>query len=143
MGEGHAREEGLALLLVVGLVGVEHAVEPGEELLGAVVRVENDGDAVRRRDGADVVGRSDGAGDGRLLVAVLDALAGEEGGTALRDLDDDGRLGVTGALERGDDGRRRGAVLRARAFESALARARQGRCEESERTKACNERDPG
>ena len=45
-----------------------------------------------------------GAGNGRLLLLgrVGDALAGEEGGTTLRGLDDDGRLGVTGGLERGD-----------------------------------------
>ena len=36
-------EEGLAVLLEVGLVGGEHAVEPGEELVGAVVGVHDDG----------------------------------------------------------------------------------------------------
>ena len=44
------REEGNAVLLVVGLVSVEHAVEPGEELVGAVVGVENDGDTVEGGD---------------------------------------------------------------------------------------------
>lgn len=38
----YSREEGLAVLLEVGLVGVKHAVEPWEELLGAVVSVEDD-----------------------------------------------------------------------------------------------------
>ena len=41
-------EEGLAVLLVVGLVCGEHAVEPGEKLVGAVVRVHDDGATERR-----------------------------------------------------------------------------------------------
>lgn len=31
------------MLLEVGLVGLEHAIEPRKELLGTVVRVEDDG----------------------------------------------------------------------------------------------------
>lgn len=103
-------EEGLAVLLEVFLVGVEHAVEPWQELLGAVVGVEDDGDAVGGRDGADVVGRGDGAGNGGGLVAVGDALAGKVGSTALRGLQDDGGLGVAGGLEGGDDSRAGGDV---------------------------------
>lgn len=40
------------MLLEVGLVGIEHAIEPGEELVGAVVGVEDNGDTVRRGDSA-------------------------------------------------------------------------------------------
>jgi hypothetical protein len=105
------REEGLSVLLEVLLVGGEHAVEPGEELLGAVVGVEDDGDTIGGGDGADVVSGSDGTGDGRLLLVVLDTLTGEEGGTTLRDLEDDGCLRVAGTLEGGNDGRGRGNVL--------------------------------
>lgn len=69
-----------------------------------MVGVEDDGDPVEGSHGADEVGAGNGASNGRLLLLsrVGDALAGEEGGTALRGLDDDGRLGVTGSLERGD-----------------------------------------
>lgn len=42
-GNGDIREEGLSVLLEVRLVGVEHTVEPWQELLGTVVGVENDG----------------------------------------------------------------------------------------------------
>ena len=54
-------------------------------VLRAVVRVKNDGNAVERSNGADEVSGSDGTADGSLLLlsAVLDALASEEGGTAL------------------------------------------------------------
>lgn len=71
------REEGLAVLLEVRLVGIEHAIEPREQLLRAVVGVQHDGDAVDRRNGADVVGGGDGTGDRGLLVLVVDALAWE------------------------------------------------------------------
>lgn len=106
------REEGDTVLLEVGLVGVEHAVEPGEELVGAVVGVEHDGDTVSGGDGADEVSGGDGTGDRALLLGrVGEALATEEVGATLRDLEDDGRLVVAGGLENGVDNRRRGNVL--------------------------------
>jgi hypothetical protein len=46
------------------------------------------------------VGSCDSSGDGSLLVLVVDTLSGEESGTTLRSLEDDGRLGVAGSLER-------------------------------------------
>ena len=101
-------EEGSAGLLEEGLVGIEHAVEPWEKLLGAfevsvetqgnlvpqgrrltVVGVENDGDAVDGGDGANVVGGGNGTGDGSLLLLsrVLHALAGKVGGATLAGLE--------------------------------------------------------
>ena len=46
-----------------------------------MVGVENDGDTVGRRNGADVVSGSNGTSDGGGLVLVVDALAGEVCGT--------------------------------------------------------------
>lgn len=104
-------EEGLSVLLEVSLVGLEHAVEPGEELLGAVVRVEDDGDTIVGGDGSDEVGGSGGSGDGGLLVAVGETLSTEESGTTLGDLEDDGGLDVSGSLQDGVDDGRGGDVL--------------------------------
>lgn len=43
----HVRgEKGLAVKLEVSLVSVHHAVHPGQELLGAVVGVQNDGNSI-------------------------------------------------------------------------------------------------
>ena len=69
-----------------------------------VVGVEDDGNAVERGHGTDEVGCGDGAGHGSLLLLgrVGEALPGEEGGTALGGLEDDGRLGLAGGLEGGD-----------------------------------------
>jgi hypothetical protein len=103
-------EEGLAVDLEVGLVGVNHAIEPGKELLGAVVGVKDDGDAVGGSNGTDVVSTSNGTGNGGLLVLVVDTLTGEVSGTAVGELENDGRLGVTGSLEGGDDSGGRGHV---------------------------------
>lgn len=69
-----AGEERLAVLLEVTLVLVEHAIEPGQQLLGAVIRVQHDGDAVDGRDAADVVGGGNRAGDGCSLTVIADAL---------------------------------------------------------------------
>lgn len=69
-----------------------------------MVGVEDDGDAIEGSHGTDEVGGGDGAGHGSLLLLgrVGEALAGEEGGTALGSLEDDGRLGIAGGLEGGD-----------------------------------------
>jgi len=136
-----AGEERLAVQLEVALVLVEHAIEPRQQLLGAVVGVQDDGDAVDRRDAADVVGGGDGTRDRGLLVAVGDALrssaaapdvfspsrsgsrtylSGKVGGTALGHLQDDGAVLVARGLEGGDGGGGRGHVLRASASDLYL-----------------------
>ena len=51
--------------------------------------------AVVLRDDADMVGSSDSAADGRLLLVVCEALAGEVGSAALGDLDDNRGLDVS------------------------------------------------
>jgi hypothetical protein len=127
-GSNNIREKRLPLLLEVGLVGVEHAVHPWEQLLSAVVGVEDDGaadvrtlsrsmqkphsHAVGRSNSPDEVGSSNRTGNGSLLVSVGESLTTEEGGTTLGDLEDDGGLDVTGGLEDGVDNGRRGNVLR-------------------------------
>lgn len=108
----YSREQGNTVLLEVGLVGVQHAIEPRQELLGTVVGVHNDGDTVGRSDSSNKVGSSDGTGDGSLLLfsAVLDTLAGPEGGTTLGNLQDDGRLQVSSGFHGSVGGGRRGDV---------------------------------
>lgn len=69
-------EEGLAVELEVALVLIEHTIEPGQELLGAVVGVEDDGDAVGGGNAADVVSSGDRAGNGGVLAIVADTLVG-------------------------------------------------------------------
>ena len=103
--------QGLAVELEVTLILVEETVEPREELLGAVVGVEDDGDTVGGGDAADVVGSGDTTGDGGVLAIVADTLTGEESSTTVGDLEDDGGLVVTGGLEGRDDDGRRGDVL--------------------------------
>jgi hypothetical protein len=69
-----AGEEGLAVLLEVALILIEEAVEPGEELLGAVVGVEDDRDAVGGGNAADEVSSGDTTGNGSGLAVVADTL---------------------------------------------------------------------
>ena len=78
----HVRaEQGLAVLLEVGLVGVHHAVQPGEELLGAVICVEDNGDAICWGNGSDVVGSGNATSNAGLLVGVAYALSSKVRGT--------------------------------------------------------------
>ncbi len=87
-----------------------HTVQPRQKLLSAVVGVEDNGDAVCGRNGADVVGTSNGSLDGSALVLVVDTLTSEVCGSSLGHLEDDGRLGIAGCLEGCNDGRRGGYV---------------------------------
>lgn len=106
-----AGEEGLAVDLEVALILVHHAVEPGKELLGAVIGVEDNGNAVGRGNGADVVSSGDGTGNGGGLAVIADALTSEVGSTTLGDLQADGGLLVASGLEGRDDGGGGGDVL--------------------------------
>lgn len=57
----HVRgEEGLASLLEVLLAGLDHAVHPGEQLFGAMVRVGHGGDTVVLGHSVDVMGTGNG-----------------------------------------------------------------------------------
>ena len=124
------REKRLALLLEVGLISIEKTIQPRQELLGAVIGVQDDWDTVCWGNGADVVGTSNATGDGGLLLAIGNALleyqsewfmrdlilgyfylSGEVCGTALGHLEDDRGLLVAGSLEGGDDGGGGGDVL--------------------------------
>ena len=62
------------MLLEEGLVGIQHAIEPWEELLGAVVGVKNDWDTVGWGNRADVVSTGNTTSDGSLLVTVGNTL---------------------------------------------------------------------
>ena len=104
--------EGLSVLLVVGLVGLKHTIEPGQELLGAVVRVKDDGDAVVRGHLADVEGHGDGTGGGG--VGVLGGLASEVGSATVGDLDHDGAVVLLTGLHDGIAGG--GAAQQHKAF---------------------------
>ena len=68
------REKRLALLLEVGLISVEKTIQPRQELLGAVIGVQDDWDTVCWGNGADVVGTSNATGDGGLLLAIGNTL---------------------------------------------------------------------
>jgi hypothetical protein len=71
-------EERLSVFSVVAFRGGEEAVHPGQQLFGAVIGVEDDGDAVLFGEGAHVEGARDGAGDGCCVVFVVEAFASVE-----------------------------------------------------------------
>lgn len=100
----HVRgKEGFAVLCKVGFVGLEHTIEPRQELLGTMVRVENNGDTVVRGNSPDVEGHSHGTS--RSVVGILNSFAREKGGSAIRALDDHRTIvflgGFQGRIARG------------------------------------------
>src|ERR1044071_856253 len=70
----------------------DRAAGPAEELLGAMVGVDEDRHAVRRGEVPHVVRAGDGAGDRGGVLAVVERLSGEELRPAVRELDDDGSI---------------------------------------------------
>ena len=62
------------MLTEIGLISIEHAVEPWEELLSAMVSVEDDWNAICGSNGTDVVSSSNSALDGGELAVIGDAL---------------------------------------------------------------------
>mmetsp|Transcript_52710 Transcript_52710/g.136499 ORF Transcript_52710/g.136499 Transcript_52710/m.136499 type:complete len:402 (+) Transcript_52710:396-1601(+) len=103
----HVRgEEGLAVLLVVVLVSLNQAVEPRQPRAHAVVRVEDDRDAVELGDLTHVEGTRDGAGNAGGIISVVGTLASVELATAARELDDHGATVLLGGLEAARDGAR-------------------------------------
>jgi len=89
------------MLSVPQLTRLEHAIKPREKLLGAVICMHDDGDAVQGSDGADIVGAGNGTSNRGFLLfgTVLDTLAGKEGSTTLRALNDDRGLAITSRFE--------------------------------------------
>jgi len=92
------------LLAEERLAGVEQAVDPRQELLGGVIGVEHDRDAVRLGDAAHERGAGERAGDRALLAFVVEELSAEEGAAAVRELNDNGALGFTRGLQSGHHG---------------------------------------
>ncbi len=72
--------------LEIGLVSLDHSVEPVEQLLGTVVTMEDHRNAVMLGHQPDVLSSGDRAEDGGLLLLVLDGLAGQEGRATVADL---------------------------------------------------------
>eukprot|EP00448_Togula_jolla_P040120 CAMPEP_0170623662 /NCGR_PEP_ID=MMETSP0224-20130122/29819_1 /TAXON_ID=285029 /ORGANISM="Togula jolla, Strain CCCM 725" /LENGTH=88 /DNA_ID=CAMNT_0010950133 /DNA_START=72 /DNA_END=338 /DNA_ORIENTATION=+ len=74
-----------------GLIGCQHTVKPGKELLGTVVGVQEDWDAIGSRHGAHVVRPCNGSKDRVLQHSLLirQCLAAEKRRSALRELDHD------------------------------------------------------
>ena len=67
-------EERFAVLLKVSLIGIKKAVQPWEELLGAMVGVKDDWNTIRGSNGANVVGTGNTTGDRCLLLAIGNTL---------------------------------------------------------------------
>ena len=74
-----------------------------KELLRAMIGMEDNGNAIRRCDRANVMSSGDGAGNRGLLLSVRDPLAGEKGSSALRELKDYWRFCVSSCLKCCDD----------------------------------------
>lgn len=98
----HVRaEKRFASLRKVLFISRKHTIEPRKQLLGTVVRVQNDGNAVAGSNRANVVRSGGGTSDRSLLLVVGKTLTSEVGSATLRQLQDDRRLRVTSGFKSG------------------------------------------
>ena len=119
----HVRaEQRPAVLGEVLLADLEQTVDPPELVLGAVVGVQDDARAVRRGERVDVRRTRQRAED-RRPVAATDALAGDERGATVGELDDHRRAHRRRRLHDTVHRVRAGAVDRREGEPLALARA--------------------
>ena len=84
------REKGLAVLVVVLLVGGHEAVNPGQPGLLAVVRVQYNRDSVQLGDFTDMLGTSNASSNGGVVVFVGERLSSNELTATLGEGDHDG-----------------------------------------------------
>jgi len=92
-------KERFLVLLEIGFISLKHTIEPRQEFVSTVVRVQDDRNAVSLGDGADVKSGSNGTGDRSLLFIICKAFSGEIGATALGDLKNDRRFDISSSLE--------------------------------------------
>ena len=95
--------EGFTFLLVKFLTCVEQTIDPRQKLTGGVIGVENDGNVIGLCHGVNVLGPRDGAGDGRLLAIVREALSRIEDTSAVGELDHHGRFHLGSRFKYGVD----------------------------------------
>mmetsp|Transcript_37551 Transcript_37551/g.79809 ORF Transcript_37551/g.79809 Transcript_37551/m.79809 type:complete len:256 (+) Transcript_37551:758-1525(+) len=102
----HVRgEEGLTVQLEVALVGVEHAVQPGEEGFRAMIRVKDHRHTVLFSHRPHVVRTRDGACDAGMKVGVVEALASVELRSTRGELNHDRRVELPSCLQASVDPR--------------------------------------
>ena len=95
--------EGFTFLLVKFLTSVEQTIDPRQKLTGGVIGVEDDGNVIGLCHGVNVLGPRYGAGDGRLLAIVREALARIEYTPAVGKLDHHGRFHLGSRFKHGVD----------------------------------------
>ena len=90
---------------VVSLRGGNETIDPREQLFGAVIRVQNDGNSVLFGHGTNMEGTRDGTGNGRSVIRVVKSLSSVELGTTTGELNDDGGVIGTSRFQTGVDTR--------------------------------------
>ena len=100
----HVRAEKRDTLLgEVLLGGRKESIDPRKPRLLAVVGVENNRDTVKLGNLVNVLGSSNGSGDGGLVSIVGEGLSGNELSSTLREGDHDGSSVLSGGLHAGVD----------------------------------------
>jgi len=99
-------EKRLTVNLEITLTGGNQTINPREEALGAVIRVQNDRNTVLFGHGTDMEGSTDSTSDRSPVVCVVQTLSTVELGTTRGKLNDNRCVGFASGLETCVDTRR-------------------------------------
>jgi len=97
------REERKSVGGVVLLRGGEEAINPWKPCLLAVISVKNNGDAVKLGNLVNMLGSSDGSGNGCLVGIIVDSLSSNELSTSLGESHHNGTSVLSSSFHTGVD----------------------------------------
>merc|ERR1719223_1577239 len=87
------------MLFEVSFVRLQHAIEPRQQLFGAMVRMSNDWDSIRSCNRSDIMSPSYRSNNTCLLFAIVQAFTGKISSSTIRKLDDYRRFAFSGCFK--------------------------------------------
>ena len=82
--------------LVKCFASIQHAIYPGQQLFGGMVSVQDDAGAVQGSNLMHMMCARNCPSNGRFLAIIVHRFAGKKDGTAIRKLQNNGGIDVTG-----------------------------------------------
>jgi hypothetical protein len=93
------REKRFTVSLEVFFISSKHTIEPREELLGTMIRVNKNGNTISLSNGTNVLSTRNSTENRSFLVLVINGLTSNIGSTTVGELDNDRRLILLGGFK--------------------------------------------
>jgi hypothetical protein len=93
------REERFTMSLEIGLISSEHTIKPRKKLLGTMIRVNKDRNAISLGNGTDILSTRDSTENRSFLMLIINSLTSNESSTTVGELDNNRRLVLFGSFK--------------------------------------------